>query len=123
MVRRSGTWWGSRLTSRKTTPGTCRPWRTRAQRRDPSTSSGPVLIGLGGRRFRSGAWPPQAHQPGDEGDQEHLSDQHLEDREDLAKLTGGNQIAVAGGGEGRVAEEQIVPAVRIRSPCESVAAV
>ena len=64
-------------------------------------------VGRVGRGLRA-AGAPEADESGDERDEEELADEHLEDREGLADRSGGDEVAVAGCGEGGVAEEEVV---------------
>ena len=70
-----------------------------------------------GRRVRAGALgvralvaarTPLADEAGDQGDHEDLADEHLHDRERLAHGAGRDEIPVARGREGGVAEEDVV---------------
>ena len=71
---------------------------------------------------RSCAGPPEADEPGDQRDQEDLAGQHLEHGQDLADVPGRHEVAVAGRRQRRVAEEQIVPSLRVRDTGENIAA-
>src|SRR4051812_19240529 len=93
---------GSRRTSRISVPGSRSVVRTRPP--TPTASSGAALIGV----QRTVAGSPEAHEAGDERDEEDLSGQHLEHGEDLTDVALRDQVAVARGRQRGVAEEHVV---------------
>ena len=52
--------------------------------------------------------PPSADEPGDQSHEEYLAEEHLEAGEHLSRLLAGHEVAVAGGRQGREAEEDEV---------------
>ena len=58
------------------------------------------------------AGAPEADQAGDQGDEEDLAEHHLQPGDHAAGLPGRDEVAVAGRGQRRVAEEDEVAAVR-----------
>ena len=59
---------------------------------------------------------PEADQAGDEGDEEDLAGHHLEAGDQLPGLAAGHEVAVAGRGQRRVAEEEEVGALGSATP-------
>ena len=85
-------------------------------------TSAALLVTAGAGLGESGPWSPQAHEAGDERDEEHLAGQHLEHGQDLPDRAGWDEVAVAGRCQGRVAEEQVLAGLGVRDASEDLAA-
>src|SRR5215211_6332268 len=63
---------------------------------------------------------PEADKPGDERHQEDLAGEHLEHGDNLAHLADRHEVAVAGRGQRRVAEEQVVASLSVVDAGEDI---
>src|SRR6202042_894846 len=89
-------------------------WRSRFARRQ-------TIITSSSRRLPPCVRAPQANESGDERDQEDLAGKHLEHGQDLADVAGRYEVAVAGRGQRRIAEEQVVATLRVSDAGEDIA--
>src|SRR5260221_14469351 len=127
--------WTSSTRSRRPRPAapTSRSNRRRLSASSSPSSSGLTRLATDQRRrsalrvlclapAKSVARAPEADQAGDEGDEEDLAEHHLQPGDHPAGLTAGDEVAVAGRGQRRVAEEEEVAALGMEDAFEDGAA-